>query len=284
MIELSTITSLRRHVHEQRSVGRRVGLVPTMGYLHEGHLSLVDAVRRRADLVVMTIFVNPLQFAPEEDLERYPRDLARDRAAAGARGVDALFVPSEGDMYPPGSEIRIVPGEAGARWEGRARPTHFSGVLTVVAKLFHLVQPDVACFGQKDIQQATLIRQMVRDLNWPIEVLVAPTVREADGLALSSRNVYLDPEERRQAASLSAALAAAHQAWLRGERRAAAIEGAMRPILERQPRVVLDYIAIAEPLALAPVEQVDGDTVVAIAARLGRTRLLDNIILGKGLG
>jgi pantoate--beta-alanine ligase len=255
-----------------------------MGYLHEGHLSLVDAVRRRADLVVMTIFVNPLQFAPEEDLERYPRDLARDRAAARARGVDAVFVPSEGHMYPGGSEIRTVPGEAGARWEGRARPTHFSGVLTVVAKLFHLVQPDVACFGQKDIQQATLIRQMVRDLNWPIEVLVAPTVREADGLALSSRNVYLDPEERRQAASLSAALAAAHQAWLRGERRAAAIEGAMRPILERQPRVALDYIAIAEPLAMAPVEQVDADTVVALAARLGRTRLLDNIILGKGLG
>lgn len=284
MIELSTINSLRRYLREQRSAGRRMGLVPTMGYLHEGHLSLVDAVRRRADLVVMTIFVNPLQFAPGEDLERYPRDLAHDRAAAQARGVDALFVPADAEIYPPGSEIRIVPGEAGARWEGRARPTHFSGVLTVVAKLFHLVQPEVACFGQKDIQQATLIRQMVRDLNWPIELLVAPTVREPDGLALSSRNVYLDPEERRQATSLSAALAAAHQSWLRGERQASGIESAMRPILERQPRVALDYLAITEPGAMAPVEQVDADTVVAIAARLGRTRLLDNIILGKGLG
>jgi pantoate--beta-alanine ligase len=283
MIELSTISSIRSYVREQRAAGRRIGLVPTMGYLHEGHLSLVDAVRGQVDVVVMTIFVNPLQFASGEDLDRYPRDLAHDRVAAEARGVDLLFVPAEGQMYPSGSEIRIVPGEAGARWEGAARPTHFSGVLTVVAKLFHIIEPDVACFGQKDIQQATLIRQMVRDLNWPVELLLGATVREPDGLALSSRNVYLDPEERRQAAALSAALRAAHEAWRGDERRASAIEAAMRRIIERQPRVALDYIAIAEPTALAPVDRVNADTVVALAARLGHTRLIDNIILGKGL-
>jgi pantoate--beta-alanine ligase len=284
MIELQTIPDLRRWVRGERAAGRRVALVPTMGYLHEGHLRLVDEARRRAEAVVMSIFVNPLQFGPSEDLARYPRDLPRDRALAGERGVHALFVPSEAVMYPPGSEIRVVPGGTADRWEGAARPGHFAGVLTVVAKLFHLVGPDVACFGRKDIQQATLVRQMVRDLDWPLEIVVVPTVREAGGLALSSRNAYLDADERRRSLVLSAALRAAHEAFLAGERRAAALLETMGSRLAAEPSVAVEYVAVAEPRTLAPVETVDAETVVAVAARVGRTRLIDNVILGEGLG
>ena len=284
MQDLTTIPDLRAWVRGERAGGRRVALVPTMGFLHEGHLRLVDEARRRADAVVMSVFVNPLQFGPNEDLARYPRDLARDRGLAQARGVEALFVPDEATMYPPGSEIRVVPGATGERWEGAARPGHFAGVLTVVAKLFHLVAPDVACFGRKDIQQATLIRAMVRDLDWPLEIVVVPTVREPDGLALSSRNAYLSREDRQRAVVLSAALRAAHAAFTRGERAAAAIEGAARAVLADEPTVAVEYVAVAEPRALAPVAVVDPDTVVALAARIGRTRLIDNIILGEGVG
>ena len=283
MTELSTIPDLRRWVHAERAAGRRVALVPTMGYLHQGHLRLVDEARRRADAVMVSIFVNPLQFGPNEDLARYPRDLPRDRALAKARGVDALFVPTDAVMYPPGSEIRVVPGATADRWEGAARPGHFTGVLTVVAKLFHLVEPDVACFGRKDIQQVTLVRQMVRDLDWPLEIVVVPTVREADGLALSSRNAYLDPADRRRAVVLSAALQAAHESFRAGERRASALLAAMQRTLAGEPAVTIEYLAVADPLTLAPVDTVDEDTVVALAARLGRTRLIDNIILGEGL-
>jgi pantoate--beta-alanine ligase len=283
MIELTTIPDLRRWVRDQRAAGRRIGLVPTMGYLHEGHLRLVDESRRRAEAVVMSIFVNPLQFGPTEDLARYPRDLPRDRALARDRGVDALFVPIESIMYPPGSEIRVVPGPTAERWEGAARPGHFAGVLTVVAKLFHLVQPDVACFGRKDIQQATLVRQMVRDLDWPLEIVVVPTVREADGLALSSRNAYLSADDRRHATVLSAALRAAHDAFRSGERDAGALQTLVRRTLASESSVVVEYVAVVEPLRLEPVETADADTVVALAARLGRTRLIDNIILGEGL-
>ncbi|MGH7525867.1 MAG: pantoate--beta-alanine ligase [Gemmatimonadales bacterium] len=280
MLELTTPQELRAF----RTTHRRLALVPTMGYLHEGHLSLVDAARRVADVVVMSIFVNPLQFGPGEDLDRYPRDLPRDRRLAEARGVDALFVPGESIMYPPGSEVRVAPGPSAERWEGAARPGHFAGVLTVVAKLFHLVQPDVACFGRKDVQQATLIRQMVRDLDWPIELVVVPTVREPDGLALSSRNVYLAPGERRDALALSGALRVAEEAWRSGECRAAEIEGRMRRLLRMHPALRVEYIAVAEPTALAPVSEANADTVVAIAGRVGRTRLIDNIILGEGIG
>ena len=283
MLELVTGPDIRGWVRARRREGRRIALVPTMGYLHEGHLALVDEARRRADAVVMSIFVNPLQFGPKEDLGRYPRDLPRDRRLAEERGVDALFVPSEAVMYPEAPEIRIVPGRAAERWEGAARPGHFAGVLTVVAKLFHLTEPDVACFGRKDVQQAVLIRQMVRELDWPIDLAVVPTVREPDGLALSSRNAYLDPEQRRRAVALSGALQEAHVAWRGGERSAAAIEAGMRRFLAAFPEVELEYIAIAEPEALAPVAEVRESTVVAIAARVGLTRLIDNIVLGEGV-
>ncbi len=277
MLELGSVSEIRSWSMAQRNAGRRVGLVPTMGYLHEGHLVLVDEVRRRADAVVLSIFVNPLQFGPQEDLARYPRDLPRDRALARERGVDALFVPSVETMYPAGSEIRVIPGTTAERWEGAARPGHFTGVLTVVAKLFHLVQPEVACFGQKDIQQLTLIRKMVRDLDWPLEIVEVPTVREADGLALSSRNAYLNREDRSRAVVLSRALLAAHQAFCEGERRADALEQRMREQLTTQTAVVVEYIAIVEPEGLTPVNMVDGRTIVALAARIGGTRLIDNV-------
>jgi pantoate--beta-alanine ligase len=283
MIELTTITDLKGWVRARHREGRRIGLVPTMGYLHEGHLALVDEARKRADVVLLSIFVNPLQFGPAEDLARYPRDLPRDRRLAEARGVDALFVPSTAVMYPPGSEIRIEPGRSAERWEGVARPGHFGGVLTVVAKLFHLAEPDLACFGRKDVQQTVLVRQMVRDLDWPVELAVVPTVREADGLAMSSRNAYLDPEQRRRATALSRALQEAHVAWRGGERSAKAIEARARGFLEAFPDVQVEYIAVAEPDAMAPVTEVEATSVVALAARVGLTRLIDNIMLGEGV-
>ena len=281
MEETGEVTALRRWVAEERGRGRRIGFVPTMGYLHEGHLALVDAARHRADAVVMSIFVNPLQFAPTDDLSRYPRDLPRDRALAAGRGVDCLFVPDASAMYPAGSETRVVPGAAADRWEGEFRPGHFSGVLTVVAKLFHLVQPDVACFGRKDIQQVTLVRAMVRDLDWPLEIVVVPTIRESDGLALSSRNVYLSAEDRAQALGLSRALRDADRRWRGGERSAERLERAVRDTLRMYPGLIADYIAVCEPTAMAPVTDAVAGTIVALAARVGSTRLIDNIVLGE---
>jgi pantoate--beta-alanine ligase len=210
--------------------------------------------RRRPDAVVLSVFVNPLQFGPEEDFERYPRNLERDRGLAAGRGVDLLFAPETEALYPPGSEIRIVPGETAERWEGSVRPGHFAGVLTVVAKLLHLLEPDVACFGQKDIQQVTLVRRMIRDLDWSVELAVVPTVREADGLAMSSRNVYLSPADRAKAPSLS-----------RGLRAATGVRA--------------EYIAVVEPEKLRPVAVAPAGTILAVAARVGSTRLIDNVIL-----
>jgi pantoate--beta-alanine ligase len=283
MDELTSTGALRAWVRAQRSGGRRIGFVPTMGFLHEGHLSLVDAARRESDVVLLSIFVNPLQFAPTEDLERYPRDLPRDRALAAGRGVDALFLPGLADMYPPDSEVRVVPGTTAGRWEGEVRPGHFTGVLTVVAKLFHLVEPQVACFGQKDIQQATLVRQMVRDLDWPIDIRVCRTTRDADGLALSSRNTYLAPEERAQGLGLSRALRRGCECFAAGERRTAVLEAEMRAVLALHPGLVVDYISVVSSRNLAPVTDADATSVVVAAARAGRTRLIDNVILGEGL-
>jgi pantoate--beta-alanine ligase len=282
MQEIASIARLRAWRAAQRAAARRVALVPTMGHLHEGHLALVDEARRRADAVVLSIFVNPLQFGPSEDLERYPRDLPRDRSLSEARGVDALFVPSVDEMYPPGMEIRVAAGETAERWEGAARPGHFTGVLTVVAKLFHLVEPEVACFGQKDIQQLTLLRRMLQDLDWPVALAAVPTVRDPDGLALSSRNVYLSPAERADALSLSRGLRSAEAAWRGGERSAAALEGVVRASLGAAPGVGAEYIAVVEPERLRPVERAAAGTIIAIAARVGGTRLIDNVILGQG--
>jgi len=278
------VPQLHAWIAARRSAGDRIACVPTMGYFHDGHLALIDEARRQAGCVVVSSFVNPLQFGPGEDLDQYPRDDEHDRQLAEGRGVDILFRPDAAVMYPPGSEIHVVPGAAGAEWEGTFRPGHFEGVLTVVAKLFHLVDPDVALFGQKDIQQATLIQQMVRDLNWNIDIVVVPTVREADGLALSSRNVYLSAPGRRQALGLSGALAEAHRAWQAGERTAAGIEARMQGLLGAVEGLEIEYIAVVDPARFQSVEVVDEETVVAVAGRVGRTRLIDNVVLSRGLG
>ncbi len=283
MLELTSIPEIRAWTSAERAAGRRIALVPTMGYLHEGHLALVDEARRRADSVVLSIFVNPLQFGPQEDLGRYPRDLPRDRALASGRGVDTIFVPQASDMYPAGSEVRVVPGATAERWEGAARPGHFTGVLTVVAKLFHLTQPDVVCFGQKDIQQLALVRRMVRDLDWPLEIAMVRTVRDADGLAMSSRNAYLGAADRSRAVVLSRALRAAHDAWHAGETRPDVLDARMHDVLVQEPGVTVEYIAVVNPETLAPVKTADETTIVALAARIGSTRLIDNIVLAEGI-
>jgi pantoate--beta-alanine ligase len=279
MRRITGIGELREALGEARARGKRVGLVPTMGYLHEGHLRLVDEARTRADVVVMSIFVNPLQFGPNEDLTRYPRDLEGDSTKAEARGVDLLFIPEGSEMYPQPSRIMVTPRALASRWEGEARPGHFEGVLTVVAKLFNIVQPHVAVFGQKDIQQATLVRAMVEDLDIPVEIVVSPTVREADGLAMSSRNSYLDAASRPRALGLSGALRAIEQAYNGGERSAAKLEAVARAHLAQAGVNEVDYVAIADPRTLEPLAQATAGAVVAVAARVGRTRLIDNVIL-----
>jgi pantoate--beta-alanine ligase len=267
-----------------RAAGGRVGFVPTMGFLHEGHLRLVDLAAARADVVVMSIFVNPLQFAPGEDFERYPRDLARDSALAKSRGVACLFAPAARDVYPRGEAlVRVTPTTLAAHLCGPFRPGHFEGVLTVVAKLFHLVEPDVAVFGRKDAQQAAMVRRMVTDLDLPVEIVVAPTVRELDGLALSSRNQYLSTAERASAVALSRGLEAGHTAFRGGERDPAAIIRAAEAVVGREPALRVEYIEAVHPDTLAPVSAASDDTLLAIAARIGKTRLIDNVILGRGL-
>ena len=283
MVEITDIEVLREHVRTERVAGRRIALVPTMGSLHEGHLTLADVARQHGDVVVMTLFVNPLQFAPGEDFDRYPRDIESDRALAATRGVDVLFAPSVEEMYGAGRELRITGAGAANRWEGAVRPGHFDGVLTLVAKLFNIVRPDVACFGQKDIQQVTLVRRMIRELEFPIEFVVVPTVREADGLAMSSRNVYLSAIERQSATALSASLREADAAWRAGATDPAVLRHLIEEVLSgRAPGapLVADYIAIVDALDMAPVTRVVPGTIVALAVRVGKTRLIDNIILG----
>jgi len=263
-----------------RSAGRRIALVPTMGYLHEGHLSLVDRARALADYVVVSVFVNPLQFGPTEDLARYPRDLERDVALLDARGADLLFAPSVEEMYPGGDPaVQVVPVRLADRLCGAARPGHFTGVLTVVAKLFGIVRPDVAIFGQKDFQQAVLIRRMVRDLDMPVEIDVAPIVRDPDGLALSSRNVYLSADERSRALVLSRALFAAADAFGAGTSDASLLLRRVRDMVAAEPGVALEYAELVEPDSLEPVDSARPGDVLVIAARVGRARLIDNVIL-----
>ncbi|HKV76015.1 MAG TPA: pantoate--beta-alanine ligase [Gemmatimonadales bacterium] len=280
MNRVTSIPDLRAWVHAARREGHRIALVPTMGALHEGHLSLVTAARKLAPRVIMSLFVNPLQFGPGEDFERYPRDVERDAKLAEAAGVDLLYLPTVAAMYPPGAEMRVVPGRTAEHWEGEVRPGHFTGVLTVVAKFFNQVQPDVAVFGQKDIQQLTLIRRMVADLDFPIEVVSVPTVRETDGLALSSRNAYLDPVARKHALVLSQGLVSARKAWEGGEKRAESLQNVIIAAFNAVPEATLQYLAIVDPLTLQSVETAEVGTIIAVAARVGSTRLIDNIILG----
>ena len=278
---IESLNQMRAWSRAERARGRRIGLVPTMGFLHEGHLRLVDRARERADRVVMSIFVNPLQFGPGEDFATYPRDLERDQKLAAERHVDCLFLPDAKAMYPADPLVRVHPGAMADGLEGAARPGHFAGVLTVVAKLFHLVEPDIAVFGRKDFQQAMLVRRMADDLNFGLEVDVAPTVRELDGLALSSRNAYLQGDERRAALALSRALRAVEQAWRGGEADPGPLARRGLDVL-RAPGVAPEYLALVDE-QMRPVARVDARTVVLVAARVGKTRLIDNVVLGEGV-
>jgi pantoate--beta-alanine ligase len=276
---VATKDEVRAFVRDARAAGETVALVPTMGYLHEGHLSLVDRARESADRVMMSIFVNPLQFGPTEDLARYPRDLERDLEMARGRGVDLVFAPSVDEMYPHGEpQVSVIPGALAERMEGAIRPGHFRGVLTVVAKLFGIFQPDVAVFGQKDFQQAALIRRMALDLDLGVRVEVAPIVREPDGLAMSSRNVYLSGEERERALALSRGLERCRALFAAGERDAEALRASLWNALS-VPGVEPEYAEAADPLTLEPVAQAAPGAVLLVAARVGRTRLIDNAVL-----
>jgi pantoate--beta-alanine ligase len=279
---IATIAELRAQLDDARGRGSTVGFVPTMGYLHAGHASLMDAARTHTDVVVTSIFVNPLQFAPHEDLDSYPRDLVADTELAEAHGVDLLFVPSAGEMYP--EPIRTTVSVAGPSqgFEGRARPTHFDGVSTVVAKLFNIVGPCHAYFGEKDFQQLAVVRQMVADLSVPVTVVGCPTVREADGLAMSSRNAYLTPEERAAAPTVHRALRAGVAAVEAGERDPDAVVDVMEAVISAEPLAELDYAAVVDAATFEVPRPLAGTLRLLAAARFGRARLLDNVGLELG--
>jgi pantoate--beta-alanine ligase len=284
MIVARTVPELRQELAEHRRAGRVIGLVPTMGSLHEGHLSLLRAARRRCDVVVMSLFVNPTQFGPGEDLESYPRDEARDLELADAEGVDFTYAPSAGDVYPEGFATTVeVGGGLTKVLDGdpaRRGPEHFRGVTTIVAKLFNAVGPDVAFFGQKDAQQAAVIRRMASDLEFPVEIAVEPTVRERDGLAMSSRNAYLSPEERERALALSRALRATADAVAGGERDVSAALDAGRAELEAAG-IEPEYLEARDARDLSELAAFNGRPVlVAVAARVGKARLIDNVVIG----
>jgi pantoate--beta-alanine ligase len=257
-----------------------VGFVPTMGYLHAGHVSLVRRAKDECASAVVSIFVNPTQFGPNEDLSRYPRDLPRDLALLEAAGTDLVWTPTPEVMYPPGFQTWVTVEELTKGLEGAARPTHFRGVTTVVAKLFNAVQPDKAYFGQKDAQQAAVIRRMALDLDFPLQVIVCPTMREADGLAMSSRNAYLNPEERRAATVLYRALSAAQETFKKGEREAAVLRAIVTRTVEAEPLARLQYVSCADCDTLQELETVRGKALLSMAVSVGKTRLIDNFILG----
>jgi len=256
-----------------------VGLVPTMGYLHVGHLALVKQARAENKTVVASIFVNPTQFGPSEDFSSYPRDTERDLAMLEREKTDNVFMPSGTEIYPPNFDSWVEVGKISRGLEGASRPTHFRGVTTVVAKLFNIVQPTRAYFGQKDAQQLLVIKKMVADLNMNLEVVTCPTVREPDGLAMSSRNSYLNPEERRAAVVLHQALNLASQMWLEGEKKAAKILAEMKKIIQQQPLAIIDYISIADTETLEELDEVKPPALVSLAVKIGKPRLLDNVVL-----
>ena len=262
-----------------RGMGRRIGFVPTMGALHEGHLSLVRASKQRADLTVVSIFVNPAQFGPGEDYRSYPRDRAADSALLIREGVDILFAPDAEEIYPPDFQTSVTVERLSEPLCGRFRPGHFRGVATVVLKLFNIVSPEVAFFGRKDAQQSVIIQRLVRDLNLPIEVVVCPIVREPDGLAMSSRNAYLSAEERSAALLLHRSLERAREMLLGGERRAGVIVGEVRRLVEAEPRARIDYIEAVDAATLSPLALISGCALLALAVRLGAARLIDNLLI-----
>jgi pantoate--beta-alanine ligase len=289
-----TIEDMRAACRAVRRGGKRLGFVPTMGALHEGHLSLIRTARVRTarvraaedacDVVAVSIFVNPTQFGANEDLAKYPRDFERDRDLLEKEGVELLFAPSVEEMYPAGGVTWVTVEELSGKLDGRSRPGHFRGVTTVVAKLFHIVEPDAAFFGQKDAAQVAMVRRMVRDLKFPVEIVACPIVREADGLAMSSRNAYLDGAQRRQALVLHRALIRVKELWEAGERDAEKLGAAGREEVTGEKSVRLDYFEIVDAETLDPVENLADGALVAVAAFVGPTRLIDNIVLPKCSG
>ncbi len=277
---MKTVTSLPELRAALAALPRPLGLVPTMGYLHAGHISLVKAARSECAGVAVSIFVNPTQFGPNEDLAKYPRDLPHDLALLEAAGADLVWTPTPEVMYPAGFQTWVEVEGLTKGLEGGVRPSHFRGVTTVVAKLFNAVGPDKAFFGQKDAQQAAVIRRMAKDLDFPLEIVVCPTVREADGLALSSRNTYLDPDERRAATVLFRSLSAAKAAYEQGERNADALRRAVKDIINTEPLAKLQYVSCADYDTLEELEVITGKTLLSLAVYMGKTRLIDNFVLG----
>ena len=275
----ATIPEARAACRDARASHKRLGLVPTMGALHEGHLSLVRAAKAQCDAVAVSIFVNPTQFGPTEDLSKYPRQFDRDCRLLEKEGVDILFAPSVEEIYPEGPVTWVLVEGLSEKLDGRTRPGHFRGVTTIVAKLFHIIEPDTAFFGQKDAAQLAVIQRMVQDLNLPVEIVACPIVRESDGLAMSSRNAYLNLEERGRALVLQRSLQRAQQEFQTGESTAAKLISAAKEVFAREPQVVLDYFEIVDPDTLDPVERISQKTLVAVAAYVGSTRLIDNTVL-----
>ncbi|MDK4723236.1 pantoate--beta-alanine ligase [Rhizobium sp. CNPSo 3968] len=279
---INTIAALRERLAEHLRAGRRIGLVPTMGYLHAGHMELVSRAKAENDVVVTSIFVNPLQFGANEDLAKYPRDLERDSAMLRDAGVDYLFAPGVTDMYPRPMETVVDVPKLGAELEGAVRPGHFAGVATVVTKLFNIVQPDSAYFGEKDYQQVAIIRRMVEDLAQPVRIVPVPTIRDVDGLALSSRNVYLSKEERAAATIVPQALAEAERLYDLGADNPAALEEALRTFMEKEPLATVEVAAVRHPDTLEPLTTLQGQPIlIALFVRIGTTRLLDNRVIGR---
>lgn len=278
---VATVEELRTHIQAARQSGRCIGCVPTMGALHAGHISLVEVAQRETDFVVVTIFVNPTQFGPQEDFTKYPRPLERDLELCRDAGVDLVFHPEVATVYPTGATTAVDVGGVTSVLEGAFRPGHFRGVATIVLKLFNMVQPDVAFFGQKDFQQQLVIKQMVRDLDVPVRVQTCPTKRESDGLAMSSRNVYLSPTERQTALLLSQALQLADSLARDAQSTPSDIEAAMRRLLESDAGVRIDYAVLVDAHTLAPLERLQSPMVALIAARVGTTRLIDNLVISS---
>jgi pantoate--beta-alanine ligase len=276
---IKTIAEMRSACRSVRGAGKRLGLVPTMGALHAGHLSLVRAARSSCDVVAASIFVNPAQFGPNEDLAKYPRTFERDRELLEKAGVEFLFFPSAEEMYPAGATTWVTVDGLSDKLDGRSRPGHFRGVTTVVSKLFHIIEPNAAFFGQKDAAQLAIIRQMVRDLNFPVEVIACPIVREPDGLAMSSRNAYLDTEQRKQSLVLYRSLQKVRKSWGEGERAAVRLAAIGRKEIATEKGVRLDYFEIVDLNNLEPVEDEADGSLVAVAAWVGDTRLIDNLVL-----
>lgn len=281
MIVLSSVREMQEMAVTARRDGKRIGLVPTMGYLHEGHLSLIRRAKTECEVVVTTIFVNPAQFGPQEDFSRYPRDLERDTRLASSAGTDVLFTPASDEIYPPGYRSFIEVEAITSMLEGKSRPTHFRGVATVVAKLFNIVKPHIALFGQKDAQQAVVIRQMAKDMNFDLDIIVAPIVRETDGLALSSRNVLLSVPERAQAVVLSQSLREAERLIAAGGHSASVILGKMRQLIAKQPLATIDYLSIADSTSLEEQSVLSrgASLLVSLAVKFGSTRLIDNTVV-----